>query len=103
MFCVLIGRFNSDEEVQAALKEHFPNKEENYLYHGIEIMPKRCTKCVEQIVMKNNKNICFTFTSPPFLGQKHKVPYYVWLSEPATSQALEGSPNDIKAANIFTY
>lgn len=40
-------RFNTDEELQAAVEEHFFNKEENYFFHGIEMLPKRCIKCVE--------------------------------------------------------
>ena len=40
-------RFNIDEELQAAVEEHFFNKEENYFFHGIEMLPKHCIKCVE--------------------------------------------------------
>lgn len=40
-------KFGSDEEIKSAVLEHFDTKDENYFLTGIEMLPKRCKKCVE--------------------------------------------------------
>ena len=38
---------NSDESLQAAVKEHFTGKNKHYFFYGIEKLIKRCKKCID--------------------------------------------------------
>lgn len=40
-------RFHDDEELKAAINEHFSGKGENYFLEGIEKIISRCNKCIE--------------------------------------------------------
>jgi len=40
-------KFKSDEELQEAVLEHFKDKTSEYFYNGIEMLIKRCEKCVK--------------------------------------------------------
>lgn len=40
-------RFRSDDELKAAVVEHFNSKNSDYYYNGIELLIQRCKKCIE--------------------------------------------------------
>jgi transposase len=40
-------KFNNDEEVKAAVETHFDTKGEDYFLRGLELLPKRCNKCID--------------------------------------------------------
>jgi len=40
-------KFDDDEELKTAVKEHFADKEPEYFLKGIELLVQICEKCVE--------------------------------------------------------
>lgn len=40
-------KFQTDDDLQAAVEAHFATKEENYFYKGIDMLPRRFNKCIE--------------------------------------------------------
>ncbi|XP_046976469.1 histone-lysine N-methyltransferase SETMAR-like [Vanessa cardui] len=40
-------RFNTDEEVKSAVLAHFEDKTAGYFFKGIEMLVKRCEKCIQ--------------------------------------------------------
>jgi len=40
-------KFDDDEKVKTAVKEHFADKEPEYFLKGTELLAHRCEKCVE--------------------------------------------------------
>jgi histone-lysine N-methyltransferase SETMAR len=40
-------KFSTDEEIHAAVEAHFASKDKSYFLEGIELLVKRCKKCIE--------------------------------------------------------
>ena len=40
-------KFTNDNDLQAAVLAHFEDKTSKYFYNGIEMLIKRCEKCIE--------------------------------------------------------
>jgi hypothetical protein len=40
-------RFNDDNELKAAVVARFEDKPKEYFFKGIELLIKRCNKCIE--------------------------------------------------------